>query len=131
MSWSKDAEKALKKKQAELELLHQRCMFRVAAQTDVKSPVDTGRFRGNWIGAYGEIDRATFESESRDSVGEVNVMLKASAVTGNYFYYTNSLPYAERLANGWSAQAEAGWTHAIARNFGRYIREEKKRLNIK
>ena len=129
MSWSKEAEKALKKKQAELELLHQRCMFRVAAQTDIKSPVDTGRFRGNWIGAYGEMDATTFDSTSRNSVGEVNIKLKASSIkSAKYFYYTNSLPYAERLANGWSAQADAGWTFAIARNFNRYVREEKQRL---
>lgn len=130
MSWSKDAEKKLKKKQVDLELLHQRCMFRVAAQTDVKSPVDTGRFRGNWIGAYGEMDTATFDSTSRDSVGEVNIKLKASSIkNAKYFYYTNSLPYAEKLANGWSSQADSGWIYAIARLFPRFVREEKRRLS--
>lgn len=125
MSWSKEAQRNLKKQQERLERIHRASMFRVAAQTDVKSPVDTGRFRGNWIGAYGSIDRDTFASESRDSVGEVNVYLRGKSVENqNVFYYTNSLDYAKPLADGWSAQASAGWINLIARNFPRYVREE-------
>lgn len=130
--WSKTAKKNLAKQQERLERIHRAAMFRVAAQTDVRSPVDSGRFISNWIGAYGSINRETFDSTTRDSVGEVNVYLRGTPVKNhNVFYYTNSLPYAQRLAEGWSARASAGWIRVIARQFPRYVRDAIKQEKLK
>ena len=97
-------------------------MFRLAAQTDIRSPVDEGVFRANWFGAYGQIDRQTTESASRDSVGAVNQLL-GSDIHSNFFYYTNSLSYAQRLEYGWSLQASGGIVRLTARQFPRFVRE--------
>lgn len=64
------------------------------------SPVDTGRFRSNW------------QIELQDFGGSVS----------------NNLPYAERLANGWSRQAPAGWIDATAKDVQTYIDAEATRL---
>ena len=129
LRWSKEAKSNLKRKSINLELLHKKAMLRVAAQTKVQSPVRDGYFRGNWIGAYGSIDTTTFNETSRDAIGDVTIVIGGNSVLNfNIFYYTNSLPYAKKLADGHSAQASAGWIKAIARNFPRYVNEEMKRL---
>jgi len=75
-----------------------------------RSPVDTGRFRGNWhlsitapsrqqFGALDKSGRATLQRETRklDDLPQYPLL-----------FYQNNLPYAERLENGWSAQAPTG-----------------------
>jgi hypothetical protein len=64
------------------------------------SPVDTGRFRSNW-----QITQQEFS-------GSVS----------------NNLPYAERLANGWSQQAPAGWIDATAKDVQTYVDAEAARI---
>lgn len=123
MNWSKTANKNLKKLEARNLKIHRAAMSRLAIQTDIRSPVDEGVFRANWFGAYGQIDRQTTESASRDSVGSVNQLLGGD-IHGNYFYYTNSLPYAWRLEyEAWSLQAPNGMVRLTARQFPRFVRE--------
>ena len=103
--------------------------MRLAFQVEQESPVRDGQFKGNWIGSYGTMSKQTFETNSRDAYGQMSLYLNANSMTNEkVFYYTNSLPYAKRLANGWSAQADAGWIHVIARNFPRYVKEEANKL---
>jgi hypothetical protein len=64
------------------------------------SPVDTGRFRSSW------------QIEQQEFSGSVS----------------NNLPYAERLANGWSKQAPAGWIDATAKDVQTYIDAEAARI---
>jgi hypothetical protein len=69
-----------------------------------------GRFRGNWQFGVGQIDTTTdltIDPTGSISIGRIaNGVLSAPAA--NVFYITNSLPYADRLENGWSSQAPAG-----------------------
>ena len=71
------------------------------------SPVDTGRFRGNWQSSIGSINYAT--NEGLDPSGE-NAKREAEFTIsgfemGTVFYFSNSLPYARRLEYGYSLQA--------------------------
>jgi hypothetical protein len=77
-------------------------------QTRLKeeSPVDTGRFRANWLISEDEIDDSTVDGEP----GAYSLEITA----GKNYYITNSLPYAQRLAEGHSQQAPAGWIELIA-----------------
>ena len=74
------------------------------------SPVDTGRFRGNWQTAIGSAPSGTIEAT--DPSGNT-VIAKVSGVVagvtpGDVIYMANNLPYAQRLESGWSGQAPAG-----------------------
>ena len=76
-----------------------------------KSPVDTGRFRGNWNPSIGSPDFST--SEITDPSGgatksRINAVVSSYTLNGQSVFLTNSLPYAERLENGWSKQAPNG-----------------------
>lgn len=71
------------------------------AQLKLQSPVDTGRFRSNW------------QKDIKPLEGKVS----------------NNLPYAERLANGWSQQAPKGWIQTIAKNLQPYAEAQARNID--
>ena len=76
----------------------------------VRSPVDTGRFRGNWT--TGINDLPSGEEREVDKTGSVTISDGESDITsakfGDRVFIVNNLPYALRLENGWSQQAPGG-----------------------
>ncbi|MDH3579974.1 MAG: HK97 gp10 family phage protein [Hyphomicrobiales bacterium] len=76
----------------------------------LKSPVDTGRFRGNWNVGVSNMDLST--SENTDASGGTTISSGTSAIMGASAYeviwLTNNLPYAQALENRHSKQAPAG-----------------------
>ena len=76
----------------------------------LRSPVDTGRFRGNNIVSIGA--PVFSQSANVDPTGSATISAGLNAVTGlepfTVVYIQNNLPYAERLENGWSDQAPGG-----------------------
>ena len=97
-----------------------------------RSPVDTGKFRGNWQIAAGGPDIRTNEPFDKQPLGsapsattfnrwqgEVN-----AATIGSTFHITNSLPYAVRLEyEGWSQQAPAGMVRVTMLEYEQIIRK--------
>lgn len=76
-----------------------------------KSPVDTGRFRANWIVSLGAVSPATLKTV--DPSGNDSINLGFQVLSGYpehlpVVYIQNNLPYATRLESGWSKQAPAG-----------------------
>ena len=68
----------------------------------LKTPVDTGRARGNWNIGAGSPDLSTTEQTSSP---------RPSLAKGDgekVIYITNNLPYIERLEDGWSKQSPSG-----------------------
>jgi hypothetical protein len=94
-------------------------------EMEFKSPVDTGRFKSNWIGAIGRIDDSTTNSTARNAVGELSLKLGAFRL-GDVFYYTNSLPYAQMLEFGLSEQAPAGMVRLTARRWNKIVSDNIK-----
>ncbi len=75
-----------------------------------KTPVDTGRARGNWqvstgSPASGDIDNEDSNGNGTISDGNGTIV---SAPPFGVVYIANNLPYIERLENGHSKQAPAG-----------------------
>ena len=94
-----------------VETVIKKSVIRVGSMIVNKSPVDTGRFKNNWLGAYGAADTSTTEAldpSGSQAIGALNAKI-ASVQAGDVFYFTNSLPYAQRIEYlGWSAQAPQG-----------------------
>lgn len=86
------------------------------------SPVDTGRFRANWTLSVGSPNRRklwAMADTSRQMQVQINLAAKRveSATGAEVIYITNNLPYAERLNEGWSKQAPAGFVQlAVLKN---------------
>lgn len=83
----------------------------------LRSPVDTGRFRGNNIVSVGAPVYAS--SESFDPSGSETIQRGLSAMSGlepyTQVYIQNNLPYATALEDGHSKQAPGG-VYAVAFN---------------
>lgn len=88
----------------------QKLSMEALSRVVLKSPVDTGRFRGNWTVGIGT--RPSGSSETMDAGGHSTIGAGSSVITGmtepEIVYIANNLPYAERLENGWSNQAPGG-----------------------
>ena len=96
----------IKKMKQNADILVSTIVLETQAKLKEESPVDTGRFRANWLISENEIDDSTVEGETG------SYALKITA--DKNYYITNSVPYAQRLAEGWSQQAPAGWVELIA-----------------
>lgn len=111
-SWS---EKALQK----IELAHRKIALDAFSRVILRSPVDTGRFRGNWQVSIGSIPDDVIELE--DKAGTVVISKVTAKVleleAGDTIYLINNLPYARRLEYGWSAQAPGGMVRITAAEF--------------
>lgn len=86
----------------------------------VKSPVDTGRFKGNWQVAIGSIPAGTVEIDDKSGTATI---AKVTAETlqmkaGDVITLANNLPYARRLEYGHSKQAPAGMVRTTVQEFG-------------
>lgn len=90
------------------------------------SPVDTGRFRGNWQTTG--VTPATGLIAGVDPTGNKAVNSAATFITNapgwDTFTLTNNLPYAERLEYGWSKQAPVGMVRVNIVRFQQLINEE-------
>lgn len=87
----------------------------------LKSPVDTGRFRGNWNTAFGAPNLSI--STSTEGGAEVRAASILPAYkTGDTIFITNNLPYALRLEYGWSDQAPKGMVRTTIAEYSQYLR---------
>lgn len=83
-----------------LEKLVRAVALEAEGQLKEQSPVDTGRFRESWQKNIEPLEASVF----------------------------NNLPYAERLANGWSQQAPKGWIQTIAANLKPYAEAKAREI---
>lgn len=130
MSLTTDLAKIAARNKAKLLKVAQNSLMRVGGSIIAKSPVDSGRFKNNWMSAYGSADTATSESLNKagaESAGRLDAKLSGLSV-GQVFYFTNSLPYAERLEYGWSEQAPAGMVRLSVANWQSIVAEEVARV---
>lgn len=86
----------------------------------VETPVDTGRARSNWIVEIGSPATEAIDAYvpgEKGSTGAANVQSAldqgratiAKAQHGDEIHITSNLDYIQRLNEGWSAQAPAGF----------------------
>lgn len=124
MSFALDLKKFADKTDARVNAIVKKIVFDVSTSVVLKSPVGDakywksppppgyvgGRFRGNWQYGLGAINYTM--SETIDPAGQVTISAIVGKVSdtpaGEVHYISNSLPYADRLENGWSRQAPNG-----------------------
>jgi hypothetical protein len=131
MSLTADLQKIAQRNKAKMVKVAQNSLMRIGGSIVAKSPVDSGRFKNNWMSAYGAPDVSTTNSFAKTELGEgrgaVVGRLKAKLDlldTGQYFYFTNSLPYAERLEYGWSQQAPSGMVRLSVASWQSIVEDE-------
>ena len=89
------------------------------AEVIQKTPVDTGRARGNWQTAVNAVPTGTLES--LDPSGAMAIAGVHAGVAGfkvgDIAYLANNLPYIMRLEEGYSKQAPSGMVRLTAQRF--------------
>lgn len=94
----------------------------------MKSPVDTGRFRGNWQFGIGKVNQDVSSEVDKSGAASVGRVVAGVGQWGNYqtMFMTNSLPYAIRLEYGWSQQSPQGMVRITVVEFKAAIRKALK-----
>ena len=97
--------------------------IQIAGKVIERTPVDTGRARGNWnLGTTADFST----SDSTDAPSPAAEFSGLSAT--DTAYITNGLPYIERLESGtWSDQAPAGMVKVTVAEFNRIVSQAVKR----
>jgi hypothetical protein len=103
----------------------------IYARVTIKSPVDTGRFKGNWNVSFGtqnySINTNATSSPYRavaDDIEEIGARLDSFFGDGSIFI-SNGLPYAARLETGtWSKQAPQGMVEITLTEYRAFIAKQ-------
>lgn len=96
-----------------------------------RSPVDTGRFKSNWMTEIGVNSGAT--TAAADKSGSASKAMLAAAIAGwvpgRAIWITNNLPYAYRLEyKGWSNQAPGGMVRLAVQDTQRAVAKAAKEV---
>ena len=104
----------------------QNSLMRIGGKIVVMSPFDQGIFKGNWMAAYGSPDTSTTDAADKTGASSIGRLKSKVEVLqgGMIFYFTNSMPYAERLEYGWSEQAPAGMVRVSVASWQSIVEDE-------
>ena len=122
MSLSSDLKKFEKMASEKQERVVKASFIHLGTEMELKSPVDTGRFKANWMPNLNSIDSSTTDSTA-SNIGAIAVELGGFKI-GQTYYYTNSLPYAMALEFGHSNQAPQGFVRLAARRWDKIVAAE-------
>lgn len=130
MSFALDVSKFVEKAKKNPEKVMRQVSIKLFSAIIKASPVDTGRFRMNWMASGGT--PATGTTAATDKSGNIatgnatSFVLKAT--DWREFTLTNNLPYAQRLEYGWSQQAPQGFVRVNISRFQQLINEEANKV---
>lgn len=111
MSFTVDLSRLVETAKGKTDLVVKKVMLETFSKVIMKSPVDTGRFRANWIIGYSSPDRATSlntDKSGAGTIGQIASEITGAKLDGKSIFLTNSLPYSLRLENGYSQQSPQG-----------------------
>lgn len=119
MTFEDDVRRWSEETKAKVRLAVRKIALDVFSEVILMSPVDTGRFRGNWQVAIGNIPAGMLVVD--DKAGTATIA-KVEAATmglepGETIFLINNLPYAERLEYGYSKQAPGGMVRLTAQRY--------------
>lgn len=123
MGFAADLAKLCERAGDKAELVVRKVALDLGGQLLERSPVDSGRFRNNWVAATGAMSAATGASAD-PSGGTARTLLQMKVADwkpGQTIWITNSLPYAYRLEHGWSKQAPGGMVRLAVQDYAQVV----------
>lgn len=132
MSLSLDLREWIAKAQGNAEQVVRAAGIELATSVILRSPVDTGRFRGNWQVTYNAPATSTLDNLDRSGAGAIGAAtneLSAYDSSIPRIWFANNLPYAYRLEyESWSSQAPAGMVRVSIAEFQSIVDEKVREL---
>lgn len=118
-----DIQKFVDKANGNIDLVIKKIALDLFRRVIMKSPVDTGRFKGNWQIAIGAIPSGTLDLT--DPSGSATISrVTATALglkAGDVITLVNNLSYANRLEYGYSKQAPAGMVRTTVQEYPQVV----------
>lgn len=124
-SFALDLSKWCEKVGDRADLLVRKVALDMGSNVISRSPVDTGRFRGNWqVGLNSRPGGtvASLDTTGAATIGKVTGELQA-ARAGQVVYFANNLPYSVKLEYGHSKQAPGGMVRITVAEFQQTVNE--------
>ncbi|MGK3273558.1 HK97 gp10 family phage protein [Comamonas kerstersii] len=130
MGFATDLAKLCERAGDKAKLVVRKVALDMGGQLIDRSPVDTGRFKNNWVTSMGSMSTAT-GGNADPSAGTARTLLKTQVdgwKPGQTIFITNSLPYAMRLEHGYSKQAPAGMVKLTVQNYAQAVAKAAREL---
>lgn len=124
MTFRRDVEKFKKKAEKAAEMIFRGTFLDLSRLVIRRTPVDTGRLRGNWQTSLNA--PASAARYSGNPEGEASKE-SARAKIGDRLILTNNLPYAGRIERGSSRQAPKGMVRVTVREFKRHVARQARK----
>ncbi len=126
MSFVLDVRRWRVKTERQLLLVIRKVALEIFRRVVMRTPVDTGRARGNWqveIGTPrgGVIDR--FDPNGQRTLFDAESLIAQWQGDAAIFLF-NNLPYILRLEDGWSGQAPNGMVRLVLEEFPGIVEQE-------
>lgn len=111
------------KARGNMDLVVRKIALEMFSRVIEKSPVDTGRFKGNWQCAIGAVPAGTLELFDKDGSATIaQVTADTLGVkAGDVITLVNNLAYSRALEYGWSKQAPSGVVRTTVAEFGSVV----------
>lgn len=105
----------------DIDTVKRKIAFDVAARLVMRTPVDTGKARANWMVGVGSVNQSTTDDEDKAGSSTITALAQdikmANAKDDTSIFITNSLPYIARLEYGFSQQAPEGMVRLTVAEF--------------
>jgi len=130
VSFSVSLNGLIEKTKGDVDRVVRRATLKVFRSVILKSPVDTGRFKGNWNVSYG-VPIYTYDARLNKAplgtlggFGEAEASKAEALPVGGITYIANGLPYAGRLEDGYSrTQAPFGMVGLTVIEFDTFVKQ--------
>lgn len=118
-----DIQKFVDKAKGNIDLVIRKIALDLFRRVIMKSPVDTGRFKGNWQVAIGSIPAGVLAIDDKSGSATISKMTAAvlGLKAGQVIYLVNNLEYARPLEYGHSKQAPAGVVRTTLQEFPQVV----------
>lgn len=104
MTFALDLSRLVEKAKGQTELVVRKVMLETFQRVVMKSPVDTGRFRANWVIGYNAPNTTTSTATDKSgggTIGKIASEVQTARVDDSMaIFCTNSLPYSVILEYG-------------------------------
>lgn len=120
MGFAADLAKLCEKAGDKAELVVRKVALDMGGSLIDMSPVDTGRFKNNWVTSVGYKSVAAVGSAKTGGDGSIYMLRDVIGrwkVGDKSIFITNNLPYAQKLEYGYSKQAPNGMVRITVQRF--------------
>lgn len=126
MSFADEIRQFKIKTELKAELSITRILSDIAAEVIYRTPIDTGRARGNWLlGINNRV--SSFNYDSLDPSGNATYITLTRSIpfkpSGKVYWIINNTPYILELENGKSRQSPMGMVRLAKLRFAKIVRE--------